>query len=132
MSAKTTKTIKTMQSQSGHPIGVFFPDMSKAQVLSLEAAANMQFPPNAEGADAPEGGIWWMAVPSGKTVLMIGEPMSVAEAEDINLVRARAWPIVGPIYYPVAFDDGDYNFLVPDGTGFDVPVVPNRNNGGAA
>lgn len=132
MPAKNTKTIKTMQSQSGHAIGVFFPDLSKAQAIALEAATNAQFPPTSDGADAPEGGIWWISVPAGQTVLLIDTPMSVAEAEDVELVRARAWPITGPIHYPVAFDEGDYGYLVPDGAGFTVHVVPNRNNGGGA
>lgn len=131
MSAKNTKTIKTLQSQSGNAVAVFFPDLSTAQRLQLETAANTQFPPTLEGATAPEGGVWFVFVPSGKTALLIDRPMSVDEESNSNLVLARAWPIVGPIYYPVAFEAGDYGYLVPDGLGFPVHVVRGKNNGGA-
>jgi len=132
MPAKNTKTIKTLESQSGSSIGVFFPDLSTIQRLSLVAAENTQFPPTADGAAAPEGGVWYLYVPAGKSVLLIDGPMSNGESEDIDLVLARAWPIQGPIYYPVAFEDGDYGYIVPDGVGFDVHVCRGKNNGGAA
>ena len=131
MPRKDTKTVETLQSQSGDAVAVFFPDLSRAQSLTLEAAANTQFPPTAEGATETVGGIWWLSVPAGKSVLMIDTPMSVEEAEDIELVRARAWPITGPIQYPVGFENSDYCYLVPDGVGFDVSIVPNKLNGGA-
>ncbi|WP_417582909.1 hypothetical protein [Pelagibacterium sp.] len=125
MPAKNTKTIKTMQSQSGHAVGVFFPDLSSIQRLELEAGVNSQFPPTTEG------GVWYLYVPAGKTALLIDGPMSVAEEQDINLVLARAMPIVGPVYFPVAFDEGNYGYLVPDGAAFEVHCARVANNGGA-
>jgi hypothetical protein len=127
MSAENTKTIRTLEADTdGNAVAVFFPDRSTFSRLTLEAGVNTQFPPTTEG------GAWFVFVPAGKTALLIDGPMSVEEEADINLVLDRAWPIVGPIYYPVGFDEGDYGHLVPDGAGFSVHVARSKNNGGGA
>lgn len=123
MPRKNTKNIATLNAQHAESVPVFFPDLSTIASLPCPAGISTEYPTSIEG------GLWWLSVPAGKTVWLHHTPMTPAEEADFALLQERGLPITGPIYFPMAFDQGEFGHLVPDGAEVIVHLVRQKNEG---